>query len=244
MPSRGELERLAADLPALWHAPATSHKDRKRLLRTVIADITLLPEPDQHKARIGIRWHTGATDEIAVARAAHSGTAKTQPVSPAVAMVIRLGAHHAYRGTGRPAQRCRAHHRHRRTVRRQSRPVDPPRLPRPGPEPLRRRRDQRRRGRRTARNRHRRRLRLDQDRQTRRSTRPRQPTLHRLERPGRDRMPRPHNRIRAPQPGSAANHTPQTRLTSTHLSVLSGTMVHQRRSQSTQLHNRPEHPNP
>ena len=54
--------------PALWHAPTTSHKDRKRLLRTLIADVTLLPEPDQHKVRIGIRWHTGATDEITVAR--------------------------------------------------------------------------------------------------------------------------------------------------------------------------------
>jgi excisionase family DNA binding protein len=90
LPGRPELEKLAADLPGLWHAPATSYKDRKRLLRTVIADITLLPEPDQHKARIGIRWHTGATDEIAVARATHSGTAKRSP-SPAVAMVIRLG---------------------------------------------------------------------------------------------------------------------------------------------------------
>jgi DNA invertase Pin-like site-specific DNA recombinase len=90
MPSRAELEQLAADLPALWHAPATSHKDRKRLLRAVIADITLLPESDQHKARIGIHWHTGATDEITVARAAHPGTAKRSP-SPAVAMVIRVG---------------------------------------------------------------------------------------------------------------------------------------------------------
>jgi excisionase family DNA binding protein len=90
LPGRSELEKLAADLPGLWHAPATSHKDRKRLLRTVIADITLLPEPDQHKARIGIRWQTGATDEIAVARVAHTGTAKRSP-SPAVAMVIELG---------------------------------------------------------------------------------------------------------------------------------------------------------
>ena len=90
LPGRAELEKLAADLPGLWHAPTTSHKDRKRLLRTLIADVTLLPEPDQHKARIGIRWHTGATDELAVARAAHPGTAKRSP-SPAVEMVIRLG---------------------------------------------------------------------------------------------------------------------------------------------------------
>ena len=48
--------------------PTTSARDRKRLLRTLIADVTLLPEPDPGKARIGIRWHTGATDELVVAR--------------------------------------------------------------------------------------------------------------------------------------------------------------------------------
>jgi DNA invertase Pin-like site-specific DNA recombinase len=87
LPGRAELEKLAADLPALWHAPATSSKDRKRLLRTLIADITLLPEPDQAKVRIGIRWHTGATDELCAARAIH---ARRSP-SPAVEMVARLG---------------------------------------------------------------------------------------------------------------------------------------------------------
>jgi DNA invertase Pin-like site-specific DNA recombinase len=90
VPGRAELEKLAADLPALWHAPATSSKDRKRLLRTLIADVTLLPEPDRGKVRIGIRWHTGATDELSVARAAHPGTAKRSP-TPAVEMVRRLG---------------------------------------------------------------------------------------------------------------------------------------------------------
>jgi len=90
LPGRAELEKLAADLPALWHAPATSSKDRKRLLRTLIADVTLLPEPDQAKVRIGIRWHTGATDELRVARAMHPGTARRSP-SPAVEMIRRLG---------------------------------------------------------------------------------------------------------------------------------------------------------
>jgi len=90
LPSRADLEQLAADLPALWHAPATSSKDRKRLLRTLIADVTLLPEPEQAKVRIGIRWHTGATDELSVARAIHPGTGKRSP-SPAVEMVRQLG---------------------------------------------------------------------------------------------------------------------------------------------------------
>jgi DNA invertase Pin-like site-specific DNA recombinase len=90
LPSREDLEKLAADLPALWRSPATSSKDRKRLLRTLIADVTLLPEPDQAKVRIGIRWHTGATDELRMARAIHPGTARRSP-SPAVEMVRRLG---------------------------------------------------------------------------------------------------------------------------------------------------------
>jgi DNA invertase Pin-like site-specific DNA recombinase len=90
LPGRAGLEKLAADLPALWHAPATSNKDRKRLLRTLIADVTLLPETDRSTVRIGIRWHTGATDELRAARAIHPGTARRSP-SPAVEMVTRLG---------------------------------------------------------------------------------------------------------------------------------------------------------
>ena len=90
LPSRAELEVVAGDLPGLWHAPSTSHKDRKRLLRTLIADITLLPETDRGKVSIGIRWHTGAAEQLQVARAVHPGTAKRSP-SPAVAMVQRFG---------------------------------------------------------------------------------------------------------------------------------------------------------
>ncbi|MQA05849.1 MAG: recombinase [Streptosporangiales bacterium] len=90
LPSHAELEKLAADLPALWHAPTTSNKDRKRLLRTLIADVTVLPEPDRGKARIGIRWRTGTCEELQVTRAVHPGTAKRSP-SPAIQMVTRLG---------------------------------------------------------------------------------------------------------------------------------------------------------
>jgi excisionase family DNA binding protein len=90
LPGRAQLEHLAADLPGLWHASTTGSKDRKRLLRTLIADITVLPEPDRAKVRVGIRWHTGATDELCVPRATHPGTARRSP-SAAVAMVKRLG---------------------------------------------------------------------------------------------------------------------------------------------------------
>lgn len=44
--------RPRARLATITRSPTTSNKDRKRLLRTVIADITLLPEPDRTEARI------------------------------------------------------------------------------------------------------------------------------------------------------------------------------------------------
>jgi hypothetical protein len=66
------------------------HQDRKRLLRTLISDITLRPELDRSKVRIGIRWHTGACDELTVDRPLPTGPAKRSP-SLAVEMVRRLG---------------------------------------------------------------------------------------------------------------------------------------------------------
>jgi hypothetical protein len=89
-PDRGALETLVTDMPRLWHASTTNAKDRKRLLRTLIADITLLPEHDREQARIGIRWHTGATDEITSARPLPPGPAKRTP-TPAVELIIRIG---------------------------------------------------------------------------------------------------------------------------------------------------------
>jgi DNA invertase Pin-like site-specific DNA recombinase len=90
LPTRVELQALAADLPGLWQAPTTSNKDRKRLLRTLIADLTLLPETDPATARIGLRWHTGSTDELLVTRPLPPGPAKRSP-SPAVDLLRQLG---------------------------------------------------------------------------------------------------------------------------------------------------------
>ena len=90
LPDRDSLARIAADLPALWHAPTTTPRDRKRLLRTLIADVTLLPEPDRAKARIGIRWHAGTADQLIIARPRPSGIPAVTP-SPAAELIRRLG---------------------------------------------------------------------------------------------------------------------------------------------------------
>jgi DNA invertase Pin-like site-specific DNA recombinase len=67
--SRDELEALAEDFPRLWAASSTSFKDRKRILRALIADVTLLSRQDPEEGiRVGIHWRSGATEELLVAR--------------------------------------------------------------------------------------------------------------------------------------------------------------------------------
>jgi DNA invertase Pin-like site-specific DNA recombinase len=91
LPQPAELEALTSDLPRLWHAPTTQAKDRKRMLRTLIADVTVLPEPDRAKLRLGIRWHSGATDELLTSRRPSAIKLRRTPVG-AVELLQRLGS--------------------------------------------------------------------------------------------------------------------------------------------------------
>jgi DNA invertase Pin-like site-specific DNA recombinase len=57
---------LAADLPRLWHAPTTEAKDRKRMLRLLIKDITV-EKPSAHKQLlVHIRWQGGACTDLSL----------------------------------------------------------------------------------------------------------------------------------------------------------------------------------
>jgi hypothetical protein len=55
---------LARDLPRLWHAPTTQAKDRKRMLRLLIKDITV--EKNQKRLSVHIRWQGGACSDLSV----------------------------------------------------------------------------------------------------------------------------------------------------------------------------------
>jgi DNA invertase Pin-like site-specific DNA recombinase len=57
---------LARDLPRLWHAPSTRAKDRKRMLRLLIKDITVEKPTDQKQLLVHIRWQGGAYTDFAV----------------------------------------------------------------------------------------------------------------------------------------------------------------------------------
>ena len=92
-PSREQIEALARNVPALWAANTTSQKDRKRLLRTLIADVTLTSKPDSRELRVGIRWRSGAAEQHTVQRPLKPADAQRTP-SPAVELIRRLAPDH------------------------------------------------------------------------------------------------------------------------------------------------------
>lgn len=57
---------LAEDFPRLWHAPTTEAKDRKRMLRLLIKDVTVERDAQSRRALLRIRWQGGACEELPV----------------------------------------------------------------------------------------------------------------------------------------------------------------------------------
>src|SRR5450755_4784435 len=57
---------LARDLPRLWHAPTTEARDRKRMLRLLIKDITVEKQHGARQAILHVRWQGGACGDITV----------------------------------------------------------------------------------------------------------------------------------------------------------------------------------
>jgi DNA invertase Pin-like site-specific DNA recombinase len=59
---------LAKDLPQLWHASTTQAKDRKRMLRLLIKDITVEQSSVPKQLLVHIRWHGNACTNLTLQR--------------------------------------------------------------------------------------------------------------------------------------------------------------------------------
>jgi hypothetical protein len=64
---RNALARLARDLPRLWAADTTTPRDRKELLRTLVADVIVTIHEEPRRAHVEIVWEGGARTELTVA---------------------------------------------------------------------------------------------------------------------------------------------------------------------------------
>ena len=57
---------LARDFPRLWNSPSTKAKDKKRMLRLLIKDITVEKIASPKRALLYIRWQGGVCEDLAV----------------------------------------------------------------------------------------------------------------------------------------------------------------------------------
>lgn len=61
---KNQVLALAKDLPRLWHSKSTSAKDRKRILRLLVKDITIEKLTKERKVLLHMRWQTNATEDL------------------------------------------------------------------------------------------------------------------------------------------------------------------------------------
>jgi len=82
---KATIRQLAQDVPAIWHADTTTNDERKRLLRCLIADVTLDAFTKPGFSIIHIRWHTGDTTTVEARRPKPGGP----PAPPALIERVR-----------------------------------------------------------------------------------------------------------------------------------------------------------
>jgi DNA invertase Pin-like site-specific DNA recombinase len=118
---RAAISQLASDFPALWRDPATPQRERKRLLRLIVEDVTLLRDGHTVTAAVRMRGGTSHTLTLPLPRNAWE---KRKTPQTTIALIDALLAEHTYRqvagiltqrgitsGEGKPftAGRLRAH---------------------------------------------------------------------------------------------------------------------------------------
>ena len=59
-----QILQLAKNFPRLWSASTTSPRDRKRMLRLLVRDITVVKGPASKMIKLHVRWQGGATETL------------------------------------------------------------------------------------------------------------------------------------------------------------------------------------
>lgn len=93
---KGQQERiraLTADLPALWHDPATPPRERKRLIRLLVTDVTLIRSNEHITAHV--RLPGGQQHTLTVPRPRTAWEQHTTPAAT-IALIDELLADHTY----------------------------------------------------------------------------------------------------------------------------------------------------
>ena len=91
--SNARIRALAADLPALWDNPATPMRERKRLIRLLVTDVTLIRGSEQITAHV--RLSGGQQHTLHVPRPLRAWEAHTTPATT-ITLIDQLLDEHTY----------------------------------------------------------------------------------------------------------------------------------------------------
>jgi DNA invertase Pin-like site-specific DNA recombinase len=83
---------LGSDVGRVWSAPTTTDRDRKELLRTLVEEVVVNVERDEHRAGLTMRWRGGAITELVVALPRSQPPIRTD--EDTVALMRRLAVHY------------------------------------------------------------------------------------------------------------------------------------------------------
>jgi DNA invertase Pin-like site-specific DNA recombinase len=115
------LHRAGADVRAVFHAPSTTFRERKQLLRAIVAEVVITIDPVARTAALRIIWQGGASTDLTMAMTKAGGHFRTTD-EDTVDLVRRLAAHYDDKtiaqilsqqrrrtGTGLPFTKSRVH---------------------------------------------------------------------------------------------------------------------------------------
>ena len=89
---RASIAALAHDFPRLWQNPQTPHRERKRLVRLLLDDVTLIRN---HEITAHVRFKGGITKTLTMPRPLNAWEARKTPAE-VVSQIDQLLDHHTY----------------------------------------------------------------------------------------------------------------------------------------------------
>ena len=90
---RSALLALGEDLERVWGAATTTARDRKQLLRALLAEVVLTASRGEPSVRLALRWEGGQVTELQLERQPVRAP-RIRTAEDTVALVRRLAAHH------------------------------------------------------------------------------------------------------------------------------------------------------
>ena len=90
---RSAVLALGKQLQQVWDAPTTSTRDQKELLRTLLEEVIITSQRDQHRAHLTLRWRGGLLTELEVERR-QTRHAPIRTDEDTVELVRRLATHY------------------------------------------------------------------------------------------------------------------------------------------------------